>query len=334
MAPKGTSKPMFRRYAFLLLVILTINFILPRAMRSDPFLYLSSDADETSAYSKEQIVQYRAYYGLDRPLWRQYLSYLQGFARGDLGQSIYYRKPVSELILGRLPWTVGIVLSGLLLGISGGVLLGSLSAWNAGGRFDRALYRFMVAGSQVPAFVTGIVVLLFFAVAIPGLPLSGGRSPFASLEFDLHSLADVARHAVLPVMTLTLVRLPDFFLTSRSAMLHEIRAAYVLTARAKGLGTPTILFGHCLRNAANPIMTRALLSLANTFGGALVVENVFKYPGVGTLIREAVFQRDYILMQGAFMAITILTLSVNGFAELFYSRRSGRFRNPKGRSVP
>lgn len=315
---------MVGRYTVIIFLILTVNFLLPRTMRSDPFLYLSGDSNETSAYSEEQILQYRAWYGLDRPLWRQYLSYLGGIVMGDLGHSIYYRKPVSELILGRLPWTVGIVLAGLLLGAVGGVLLGSLSAWRVGTRLDRVLCRVMVAGSQVPSFITGIVVLLFFALVVPGLPLSGGSSPFATLQLDVRTAADIVLHAILPVLTLTLIRLPDFFMTARSAMLHETGAAYVLTARAKGLGTPAILFRHCLRNAANPIVTRALLGMANLFNGALVIENVFSYPGLGILIREAVFQRDYILMQGVFMAIAILTLSVSACAELFYARKSVR----------
>ena len=138
------------------------------------------------------------------------------------------------------------------------------------------------------------------------------------MQMECYNILDIIKHAILPSLTLTLLRLPDFYFVSRSAMLQQIQKKYVETAQAKSLGDIYILMRHCLPNAINPIMTRFLLSIQTMFNATLIVENVFKYPGIGKLIRDAVFYRDYLLLQGIFLVITIFILTISLLGENFY----------------
>lgn len=309
---------MKKKYIVLFFILLTIHFILPRIMKADPFVFLSSDGTEVASYTEEEILKYKQYYGLDMPLWRQYLNYLLGIFTGNLGYSIYFKEKVTTLIFDRLVWTAGIVIFSLCISLVLGLFLGSFSAWNYQRKMDTILYQGMVIISEIPSFLTANMVLMFFIIKWRILPTAGGITPFIKIEFSWSFILDVIRHAVLPSLTLTFLRLPDFYFVSRSAMLQQIQKKYVETAQAKSLGDIYILMRHCLPNAINPIMTRFLLSIQTMFNATLIVENVFKYPGIGKLIRDAVFYRDYLLLQGIFLVITIFILSISLLGENFY----------------
>ncbi len=311
------------KYAVLFFALITAHFFLPRLMRADPFVFISSDGTEVASYSEEEINKYKAYYGLDKPLWKQYLHYLAGIASGNLGYSIYFKDTVVSLIFKRLVWTAGIVCASLLISLMLGLCFGILSAWCAGTRLDGFLYHAMTGLSEIPSFLTANVILMFFIIRWRVLPTSGGITPFLPLEFTLPVIADIIKHAVLPALTLSLLKTPDFYFVTRSAMLRQLQKKYVETAQAKSLGAFTIAVKHCLPNASNPIITRFLLSLQTLFNGALIVENVFKYPGIGRLIRDAVFYRDYLLLQGIFFIITVFILSISALGEAVY-QRTGR----------
>ncbi|WP_338947972.1 ABC transporter permease [Fusobacterium nucleatum] len=309
---------MKKKYIVLFFILLTIHFILPRIMKADPFVFLSSDGTEVASYTEEEILKYKQYYGLDMPLWRQYLNYLLGIFTGNLGYSIYFKEKVTTLIFNRLVWTAGIVIFSLCISSVLGLFLGSFSAWNYQRKMDTILYQGMVIISEIPSFLTANMVLMFFIIKWRILPTAGGITPFIKIEFSWSFILDVIRHAVLPSLTLTFLRLPDFYFVSRSAMLQQIQKKYVETAQAKSLGDIYILMRHCLPNAINPIMTRFLLSIQTMFNATLIVENVFKYPGIGKLIRDAVFYRDYLLLQGIFLVITIFILTISLLGENFY----------------
>ena len=300
------------------IVLLTIHFILPRIMKADPFVFLSSDGTEVASYTEEEILKYKQYYGLDMPLWRQYLNYLFGIFTGNLGYSIYFKEKVITLIFSRLVWTAGIVIFSLCISSVLGLFLGSFSAWNCQRKIDTILYQGMVIISEIPSFLTANMILMFFIIKWRILPTAGGITPFIKIEFSWSFILDIIKHAVLPSLTLTFLRLPDFYFVSRSAMLQQIQKKYVETAQAKSLGDIYILMRHCLPNAINPIMTRFLLSIQTMFNATLIVENVFKYPGIGKLIRDAVFYRDYLLLQGIFLVITIFILTISLLGENFY----------------
>ena len=309
---------MKKKYIVLFFILLTIHFILPRIMKADPFVFLSSDGTEVASYTEEEILKYKQYYGLDMPLWRQYLNYLLGIFTGNLGYSIYFKEKVTTLIFNRLVWTAGIVIFSLCISLVLGLFLGSFSAWNYQRKMDTILYQGMVIISEIPSFLTANMVLMFFIIKWRILPTAGGITPFIKIEFSWSFILDIIKHAVLPSLTLTFLRLPDFYFVSRSAMLQQIQKKYVETAQAKSLGDIYILMRHCLPNAINPIMTRFLLSIQTMFNATLIVENVFKYPGIGKLIRDAVFYRDYLLLQGIFLVITIFILTISLLGENFY----------------
>lgn len=309
---------MKKKYIVLFFILLTIHFILPRIMKADPFVFLSSDGTEVASYTEEEILKYKQYYGLDMPLWRQYLNYLLGIFTGNLGYSIYFKEKVITLIFSRLVWTAGIVIFSLCISLVLGLFLGSFSAWNYQRKMDTILYQGMVIISEIPSFLTANMVLMFFIIKWRILPTAGGITPFIKIEFSWSFILDIIKHAILPSLTLTFLRLPDFYFVSRSAMLQQIQKKYVETAQAKSLGDIYILMRHCLPNAINPIMTRFLLSIQTMFNATLIVENVFKYPGIGKLIRDAVFYRDYLLLQGIFLVITIFILTISFLGENFY----------------
>ena len=292
-------------------------------MRADPFVFISSDGTEVASYSEEEINKYKAYYGLDKPLWKQYLHYLAGIASGNLGYSIYFKDTVVSLIFKRLVWTAGIVFVSLLFSLALGLCFGSVSAWFAGRSFDGFLYHSMTGLSEIPSFLTANVILMFFIIRWRALPVSGGITPFLPITFTWPVVADIIKHAVLPAFTLSLLKTPDFYFVTRSAMLRQLQKKYVETAQAKSLHACTIAVKHCLPNASNPIITRFLLSLQTLFNGALIVENVFKYPGIGRLIRDAVFYRDYLLLQGTFFIVTVFILCISALGEAVY-RQTGR----------
>ena len=309
---------MKKKYIVLFFILLTIHFILPRIMKADPFVFLSSDGTEVASYTEEEILKYKQYYGLDMPLWRQYLNYLLGIFTGNLGYSIYFKEKVTTLIFSRLVWTAGIVIFSLCISSVFGLFLGSFSAWNCQRKIDTILYQEMVIISEIPSFLTANMILMFFIIKWRILPTAGGITPFIKIEFSWNFILDIIKHAILPSLTLTFLRLPDFYFVSRSAMLQQIQKKYVETAQAKSLGDIYILMRHCLPNAINPIMTRFLLSIQTIFNATLIVENVFKYPGIGKLIRDAVFYRDYLLLQGIFLVITIFILTISLLGENFY----------------
>lgn len=309
---------MKKKYIVLFFILLTIHFILPRIMKADPFVFLSSDGTEVASYTEEEILKYKQYYGLDMPLWRQYLNYLLGIFTGNLGYSIYFKEKVITLIFSRLVWTAGIVVFSLCISSVFGLFLGSFSAWNCQRKIDTILYQGMVIISEIPSFLTANMILMFFIIKWRILPTAGGITPFIKIEFSWSFILDIIKHAILPSLTLTFLRLPDFYFVSRSAMLQQIQKKYMETAQAKSLGDIYILMRHCLPNAINPIMTRLLLSIQTMFNATLIVENVFKYPGIGKLIRDAVFYRDYLLLQGIFLVITIFILTISLLGENFY----------------
>jgi peptide/nickel transport system permease protein len=292
-----------RDYLLALFIIITLNFFLPRLMPGDPFTFLSANAGEiTVTYSAEQIKRYKAYYGLDRPFFQQYCSYLSNLFRGNIGYSIYYNETVLRILTGRARWTLAIV----------------------NGPFDKSLYSLMVVGAEIPPFLTGTALLFCGGAWLGWFPLSGGMSVFAAFGSPLDRLGDLLRHAVLPVITLALARLGEFYLLARGNMITVLTRDYIRTARGKGLAESSILFRHALKNACIPIVTRVFLSLGAAFGGALLVENVFNYPGLGRLMREAVFNRDYPLIQGIFLLVAVAVLSMNLAADLIYKKLDPR----------
>lgn len=306
-------------------LIITLNFCLPRLMPGDPFYFLSSEqGDIAITYSEEEIQRQKAYYGLDKPILVQYGSYLKNMAKGDLGYSIYFGNDVWTIIKNRIPWSISLVLLSIIIGGFFGTILGCLSAWHRQGPLDKILYSTMVLVSEIPPFLIGILFLFYLAARQGLFPLSGGMTPFADYTSWTDRLFDLVYHGFLPALTLSVTQMGGFFLIARNSMITVMNKDYMTTAKAKGLGTSRILFRHTLSNAALPIVTRMFNSLGQAVGGTILVENVFKYPGLGLLMRQAVLVRDYPLIQGIFLTVTLFVLIMNFTADIIYKKLDPR----------
>jgi len=316
---------MKKHYFLILFIIIAINFFLPRAMPGDPFLYISvEEGGVATTFSQNQIEQYKAYYGLDKPLYIQFFNYIRKLLRGDLGYSIYYDTSVSKMILIRMPWTIFIVVCSLFLSSIFGTIIGAISAYVREKCADKLMYIFMIVFSEIPSFLLGLLLLFVFAAKLKCFPLSGGITAFASYDTVWSYWYDILHHAALPIITLTLAGLGNYYLLSRNSMLSVLSKDYINTARAKGLKKGRILFKHALRNSLPPIIARMFMSLGNLFGGAVLVENVFAYPGVGKLMSEAVRTRDYVLIQGIFLVVALMMLLMNCLADIVYKKLDPR----------
>lgn len=302
-------------YGGTLLAALTVNFALPHLAPGDPLRYVVGQAvSDLTATQRRQLL---ATYGLDRPLHVQFLDYLVGIAQGDLGTSVMFGRPVAAVIVERLPPTLLLVGLALLLSTVVGTLLGAWSAWHEGTRDDAVVLTALVAADSTPAFWVGMVCVSVFAFHLGWFP-SYGISSVGGSETVFEAVVDWARHLALPLATLTLARVGGIYLVARGSVLTTTREDFVRFERAKGLSERAILFRHVLPNSLLPIYTRFTLQLGTLVGGAVVVETVFSYPGLGMLVYDAALARDYPLLQGAFLVLTVTVIVANALADLTY----------------
>ncbi len=314
------------QYALVLLIILAINFFLPRAMPGNPLRFLAGE--DVGFLPPETIQEILAKNGLDKPLPQQFLLYLQNLLRGDLGYSYQMKRPVLEVLWERLPWTLLLTGTSLLLSTLIGVLFGTLAAWWRGRRFDALSLTAFILLDSTPSFWLGMILIAVFAVNLKLLPIFGAQTPWVTLTGWAY-VADVLKHLALPLATLTLTTISGTFMIMRYSMLQTLGADYITTARSKGLSERRVLYRHAMRNALLPVATVFMLNLGFVVSGATVVETVFSYPGLGRLLFEAVLNRDYPLLQGAFLLITVSVLAANVVADLLYPLLDPRVRSAR-----
>jgi peptide/nickel transport system permease protein len=312
------------QYLAVLSAVLVLNFALPRIAPGNPAAYLVGGLN-MQIMSEEEIQQVLHEFKLDLPVWVQFKNYLLGIFRGDLGISTIYGRPVWDVLMTRLPWTA--LLMGVSLGISAvlGILSGVIGAWKRGGGRDLGpLALVMVLGSAPPFWVAMLFITLFSAT-LNWFPSFGAYSIGAAPGTGKY-LVSVIRHLALPVLTLSILRTGAMYLTTRSSMILALEEDYILLAHAKGLRERAVIFGHALRNAILPVYTRLAASLGALAGGSAVVETVFSYPGIGNTIYESVRARDYNLLQGSFLVISLGILLGNLIADLGYPLLDPRVR--------
>lgn len=311
------------QYVLVLLIAISLNFLLPRMMPGNPLALLAgADVGLLTPEQRAEVVERS---GLDRSLPEQYVSYLGDLVQGDLGYSFRQKRPIVDIIAERIPWTLLLTLTALVVSAVVGVALGAISAWRRGGPTDAGLLGSMIALDALPSFWLGMLFVSFFAVQLGVLPSQGAVTPASGLE-GIDLVVDIARHAVLPVLTLSLLSVPGVYLTMRYSMLGVLGEDFIRTARSKGVAPGGILFRHVARNALAPVVTVLALRLGAAFGGTVIVETVFSYPGLGRLVFEAVSSRDYPVMQAAFLVFTVAVLLSNLLADFLYPRIDPRAR--------
>jgi peptide/nickel transport system permease protein len=314
------------QYALVLLFAITLNFLLPRMMPGSPLVFLAGE--DVGFMSADQRAQLIEAFGLDRPLWRQYVIYLAGLVRGDLGHSFQQGRPVLEIILGRLGWTVLLVGISLLIATLIGIAWGTAAAWRRGRPLDVGSLGAAMLLHSTPSFWLGMIFIAVFAAGMRLFPVFGAMTPGAGLH-GWAQAANVAWHLALPLATLTLITIPDMFLIMRYSMLGVLGEQYIATARSKGVGERGVMFRHAMRNALLPVSTVFMLNLGYIVSGATVIETVFSYPGIGRLLFEAVLARDYPVLQGSFFVITVSVIAANIAADLLYPLLDPRVRDAR-----
>lgn len=317
-----TSKRSLTTYAVAFLLILALNFLLPRLMPGDPLKAIYGD-EAMIAMTPDLKAQLIERFALDKPLWQQFGAYFVNLFHGDLGYSYYYNAPVIQVILGSLPWTLLVVGSSLVLSTFLGILLGIESGWRRGSKIDRTLLTGLMSLNGFPDFFLGLVLLLIFGVTLGICPLAGALTPYSGLS-GLALIGDVLKHMALPVAALTLAHLAGGYLLTRNTMISVLKAPFMLTARAKGLSQNVLKYRHAGRNSLLPVVTVTGIWLGRLVTGALFVELVFAYPGVGQLTYQALLSRDYPVIQGVFLMVAISVLLVNFAVDLLYPRLDPR----------
>jgi len=309
-------------YFFTITIIFLLNFFLPRLMPGDPFAYLSgtsvsSDLAVTLDSKTEALL--RAYYGIDQPFWQQFWHYCQNLLQGNLGYAYYFKAPVAQLIAERLPWSLLLIVSSILLASLLGIGAGVFSAWKRGTRWDKGFWAFFLSLRSVPTFFLGTLILLFFSFQLNFFPLFGAYSVETIASAPWARCQDILWHLALPVLTLTLAEITGKYLLTRGAMLDTLQEDYILFARARGLSEKRIMYGHALPNALLPVVTQIALRLGMAASGMIYVETIFGYPGMGKLMQEALAVRDFQLLQGVFLITSMMVLLMNFFLDIFYA---------------
>ena len=314
------------QYVLVLLFAVTLNFMLPRMMPGSPLLFLvGEDVAFMPAAQRAQIMQA---FGLDQPLWRQYVIYLGSLAQGDLGFSYQQGRPIVEIIRSRLPWTLLLVGLSLLLATIAGVAWGLLAAWRRGGPVDFGSLALAMFFESMPSFWLGMIFIAVFAAGLGWFPIFGAQTIGVPLS-GVAWMVDRLRHLALPLTTLTLITIPGMFMIMRYAMLTVLGEQYVTTARSKGVTERRVMYGHAMRNALLPVATVFMLNLGTLVSGATVIETVYSYPGVGRLLFEAVLARDYPVIQATFFIVTVSVIGMNIVADLLYPVIDPRVRRAR-----
>jgi len=305
---------------FLILILIVVNFLLIHVAPGDPVHLLAGQSGDQQYY--EFI---RAKFGLDQPLTTQLWIYLSSVLRGDLGYSLGYQQPVLRVILERIPATLLLMLSAVLLSTTAGVVLGVEAARRENSFIDRAINTVGLLGYSIPSFSIGLLLLIVFALHIGLFPAQNMSSANQELT-GLTYLLDVLRHLTLPAATLAIVQFAQVMRLTRTQMLTVLRENFITTARAKGLRERQVIYGHALRNALIPLVTILGSDFGTLLSGAVLVETVFAWPGLGRLLIDSIAMRDYPVLMGIFLMISISVAVANLCTDLVYSLLDPRIK--------
>ena len=282
-----------------------IIFVASRLSGDVALLLAPQDATE------QEIQEIRVQYGLDKPIPVQFYSFAQNALKGDFGRSIRYREPAMEMVLRRLRASLELVLTAFLISVTTGILLGTISATRSGSWLDQGGKLFALFGQAMPSFWVGIMAILVFSVYLGWLPTSGRGT---------------LSHLLLPASAIAWYSVASTMRVTRSSMLDVLDSEYIKTARLKGAPEGLVIWKHALKNALIPVAGLSGMQLSHMIGGAVIVENIFSWPGLGSLLVEAVYARDYPLIQSGVLIIAIIMISINLIIDLLYGVIDPRIR--------
>ncbi len=322
------STYILRRVSQSIIVVIGVTLLsfISLHLAGDPtYLYVSERA------SNEEIAAARVALGFDRPLPEQYLNFVGGMLRGDLGTSLRSRQPAASMVLERLPATLELTIFALVLAISLAIPIGILSATRRGTPLDSGIMLFAMFGQSIPSFWLGIMLILFVGLTLRWLPISGYvpiLQPMLNGDFAtaVDNLPNALRHLILPGITIATFSLSRNARLVRSAMLEVLNQDYVRTARAKGLSGRAVVFRHAFRNALIPVVTILGLEFGFLLSGVVVTETVFSWPGVGRLVFTAITQRDIPVVQASVVIFSLVFVTLNLIVDLLYARLDPRIR--------
>ena len=309
--------------AILLFAVLVLNFAL---MHFAPGDIADTIAGDMGGADAEVMAEIRRSYGLDLPVWEQLIKYLGGVLHFDLGYSFYFNTPVVTLLLERVPATLLLVVAAQILAISVGVLLGVIAARQPNGMASHVVTLIALFGFSAPVFWTGIMLLITFSLWVPIFPVAGMQDVTIDGNW-FERMLDVGRHLVLPVITLASVFLALYSRLCRASMLEVLGSDYIRTARAKGLSTREVVVKHALKNALNPVVTLAGLQFSAVVSGAVLVETVFSWPGLGTLALQSIIARDTPTILGILFFSALVVVVANLLTDLVLRMIDPRIRS-------
>jgi peptide/nickel transport system permease protein len=304
-------------------VAASLNFFLPRLSGGDPvrskLMQQAATGGNIQSGLQAMVEEYERKFGFDKPLWQQYLTYLGDVARLDFGYSIGgYPQTVFSMINRALPWTIGLLLTTTILAFVIGTLLGALLAWPRAPKFIHYLLPPLLTFSAIPFFLLGLLLLYVFAFKLPWLPLFGGYDGGTIPNWSFDFAIDVVRHSILPACAILLASMGGWALGMRGMMVTVEGEDYMTFAEATGLKNRTLFFTYAVRNALLPQTTALGLSLSQILSGALLVEVIFTYPGIGSVLYNAIRGFDYFLIQGIILTIVLAVTITTLILDLIY----------------
>ncbi len=323
MSMRGYLLRKFLQALLTIFIVLVMNFFLFRIMPGDPIRVLIRNP----RISSEALERVREQFGLNEGRLFQFWIYLRDLFSGDFGTSFNYRQPVLEVIMERVPATVLLIGTATILSIIIGVVLGVILAWKRGSRIDVIGLSVSLILYSMPTFWIAIIMVMLFAVYWQIFPLGGMSSPGVFYTTFWGEIASKLRHLFLPAVTFALILIGEYVLIMRSSLLEVMREDYMLTARAKGVSNRNLLRRHALPNAMLPVVTLIAINLGFIVGGAIQIETVFSWPGLGRLMYSALTNRDYPVLQGLFLFVTVAVVSANFLADILY-----RYLDPRVKS--
>jgi peptide/nickel transport system permease protein len=327
-----------RRFGIFLLIVITavsVNFVMPRIRSTNPIeSRMNQLAAQGGVYMnqiKELVEIYNRKFGLDRPLWQQYFFYWRDLLRLDLGVSLaYYPQTALEMIARSAPWTIGLLTVSTIIAFFFGTLLGALMAWPRTSRVAFALSPLFMTMSAIPYYLLGMVLIYVVAMGWQLLPVGGAYTAGMELTLSWETILDIGRHAILPAASIVLAGIGSWGLGMRAMMTTTLGEDYLHMARAKGLKPQTVFKDYALRNALLPQVTSLAIRLSMVMAGAVLVEVIFGYPGVGNLLFKAIAGNDYFVIQGIVLFIILSIGVVLLVLDLVYPLIDPRIRYRRG----